>query len=129
VINIYFVKITEEINVVGNSPRKPSKFFNSNQHQKILTLAELRSAKICRPGRLIGRHCRMPTSFSRAEVTVSFCLFDYAWEFCNRFLRTVSWVINHSLPFLLDSHSTNISRLSSWCVTYNKLYRLILFVY
>jgi hypothetical protein len=41
------------------------RLFNSNQHQKILTLAE-----ICRPGRLIGRHlgrhCRMPTSFPRA---------------------------------------------------------------
>ena len=41
--------------------------FYSYQHQKILTLAELRSAKICQPGRLIGWHCRMPTSFSRTD--------------------------------------------------------------
>ena len=43
--------------------------FDSYQHQKkyiFLTFAELRSAKICRPGRLIGRHCRMLISFSRA---------------------------------------------------------------
>ena len=41
------------------------------------------SAKKCRPewteGRQLGRHCRMPTSFSRAEPVSKFALVICAW--------------------------------------------------
>jgi hypothetical protein len=59
-------------------------FLTAISTKKVLTLAELRSAKICRPGRLIGRHfgrhnCRMPTSFSRAGIV---CLVHWlCWHF------------------------------------------------
>jgi hypothetical protein len=59
-------------------------FLTAISTKMILTLAELTSAKNCRPGRLIGRHlgrhCRTPTSFSRA---VKLYIFRRKWPTCS----------------------------------------------